>query len=457
MTSTLRLTDDAIRAALTPAAEIHAPASLAAGIRAGTESTPQRRRAIVAWASSRRTGLVLRLVVVGLLLLGAVGAFLLAGSHRTTQQAAPTTTYHGGPARTGVMLGPGPAGTPRIEWDVSLNGPIGGTTPVVAGGVVFIGDQAGFVSALDEATGSPVWAAHDVGAPINGGMSIADGLLLFGDDNGVIHALDATTGAERWTYLTGGPVHSSAAVVDGVAYFGSLDGHLYALDVTTGLPRWRAAAATAGPISRSIALAGGLIYAASGGAAATDPGTLGAYDAATGTLRWSVPLEPGNGSTPTVADGRVFVTGGLDATTAGTHTLHAFDAATGQAAWAAPFGAPTGTIILIGAAADGLVFAEGIDGNLYVLDASTGALAWTAPIQAAQGPSAGVVGGTLYVTSRNIHAIDIATHSELWTIAVAGTPSSPAIVDGRIIVGTSLGRVVSIVGTSPPLGAGATP
>ncbi len=71
----------------------------------------------------------------------------------------------------------------------------------------------------------------------------------------------------------------------------------------------------------------------------------------------------------------------------------------------------------------------------------------------------GIVGGVFYAASddRKIHAIDIASHTETWSTAVKGAPSAPAIVDGRIIVGTSLGQVVSIVGTRQPSGASTTP
>jgi outer membrane protein assembly factor BamB len=460
MSTSMRLTDDAIRAALTPAAEVRAPAGLADGIRLAIDATPQRRRAIIRWTPSRETRLVLQLVAVGLLLLALLGAILLVGSRRSTPPGLPSvSTYHGGPERTGIMPGPGPAAPARLEWATSVKGPMGAWSPAVADGVVYVGDQSGFVSAIDEATGTLRWQ-KDVGAAINSGVSVADGLLIVGDDNGVIHALDTTAqGLERWTYQAGGPVHSSAAIIDGVANLGSLDGHLYALDVATGHLRWPAPVATAGPVSRAIAVADGLIFAGSGGAVATAAGTLAAYDAATGVLRWSAPLEPGNASTPTVADGRVFVAGGLDQSAAGAHDLYAFDAATGGPAWAAPFTAPTGKTVLIAAVADGQVFAGGTDGTLYVLDAATGMLAWTLPIQATQSPNGGFVDGVLYITSddRKVHAIDVANHAESWAFAVTGTPGSPAIVDGRILVGTSLGKVVSVAGSSPPPGAGTSP
>jgi hypothetical protein len=61
------------------------------------------------------------------------------------------------------------------------------------------------------------------------------------------------------------------------------------------------------------------------------------------------------------------------------------------------------------------------------------------------------VGGILYITSDDskIHAIDRSSHTDAWpAVAVQGVPSAPAIVDGRIIVGTSLGRVVSLVAST---------
>ncbi len=248
-------------------------------------------------------------------------------------------------------------------------------------------------------------------------------------------------------------------MLDGVAYVGSLDGNLYAIDMATGHLAWPAPVVTAGPVSRAIAASNGVIYAGSGGAAATDPGTIAAYDASSGELLWTDPLEPGNTATPMVADGSVFVAGGLDTDGSPTHELSAFDAANGATKWPSPFSVPTGAILLPGAVADGQVFAESTDGSMYVVDAATGALIWSIPIGATLSPSGGLVDGNFYATSDDqaIHVIDIAGRSETGAITVKGTPTAPAILDGRIIVGTSLGKVVSIVGASAASGPGATP
>jgi outer membrane protein assembly factor BamB len=54
----------------------------------------------------------------------------------------------------------------------------------------------------------------------------------------------------------------------------------------------------------------------------------------------------------------------------------------------------------------------------------------------------------LYAASdvRKVHTIDAATNTEIWSFGVTGVPGAPAIVGGRIIVGTSLGKLESIAG-----------
>ena len=58
----------------------------------------------------------------------------------------------------------------------------------------------------------------------------------------------------------------------------------------------------------------------------------------------------------------------------------------------------------------------------------------------------------LYVPSadRLVYALDTATGAELWRIAVDGEPTIPVVIDGRVVVGTSLGMVTAIVGSEEP-------
>ena len=451
MSGTMRLTDDVIRAALTPAADVMAPAGLADSIRDTVELTPQRRAGVLGWAPSPRTRLALQLAAVGLLLLGLLLGALLVGSRPTRPMSV--LTYHGGPERTGIMPGPGPKDAPSATWSQQANGPFGAWSPAVVGGTVYDADESGSVSALDETSGMQAWQ-WNANAPINSGVTLADGQLIVGDDVGILHVIDAATGKPAWQFQATGPIHGPAAVVDGVAYFGTTDGHLYALDLGARRLRWPAVT-TPGSISRAIAVGNAIVYASSGGPTPADGGTLSAYDATNGRPLWSQSLDPGNTSTPTVADGRVFVASGLDEAT-GDRRVFAFDARTGAPAWPAPFKAPSDGTLLLGAVAGGRVYATGTDGTLYILDASTGERLGEAPIGSRLSPNAGIVGHTLYVTSddRQVYAFDVTGPGpgELWRVPVTGTPSAPTIVDGAIFLGTSSGIVVRLSdadGTTP--------
>ena len=88
------------------------------------------------------------------------------------------------------------------------------TAPVVAGGVVFIGDRAGLVQAID-----------------------ADG-------------------QQKWKAYTGGAVYFPPAAARGRVYAGSADGWVYAFEAATGRRLWRF---RIGPANRRIPVYGKLI------------------------------------------------------------------------------------------------------------------------------------------------------------------------------------------------------
>lgn len=452
MSGPMRLTDDLIRAALTPADDVRVPLDLATGIRSTIDATPQRRAPLLAVSASPRQRLLLQLAVLALLAL-AVGAIAIVGSqHRELPAPLGVTTYHGDLERNGVMPGPGPVGRPVREWSTAVGGPIGAGSPVVVGGTVFVGDENGVVTALAETTGDIEWR-HSVGAPINDGLSVGGGLVLVDDDAGIVHALEiAADGRQRWQVPIGGKVQSAPVISDGTVYAGSTSGLLIALDLATGERRWPAVQ-TPGPISRSIAFANGVIYVGSGGPSEAQPGTLVAYAARDGTELWHRPLTRGDTSTVSLSGGRVFVTAGLDGGGPADHRLYGFDAATGAPVWKQPFPAPTRTTLLICAVAGGFAFACGDDGQLYALDPATGTVAWSLPIHSTQSPNGGYVAGVLYITSddRNVHVIDVAARREIWPIPATGLPSAPTIIDGRIIVGTNLGQVESFAAPASSL------
>ena len=176
-------------------------------------------------------------------------------------------------------------------------------------------------------------------------------------------------------------------------------------------------------------------------------GTFVAIDAATRVPRWSRVLGPGETGTPSVADGTVYVPRGLEAES-GPHDALALDIRDGATRWS--FASPTDSQVYVGAVADGLVFAVSKDGFVYGLDAATRAVRWRRDTGEGIGALAGVVDGVLYVTNDGqvVWALNSATGDVRWTVPVTGIPSMAAVIDGRVIVATTLGKVIALA--DPP-------
>jgi outer membrane protein assembly factor BamB len=78
----------------------------------------------------------------------------------------------------------------------------------------------GALEALNLSTGELAWA-RVLDASYGAAPVVANGVLYVGDDRGGLNALNATTGATLWTFKLGTyPMISSACVVDA-------DGHVY--------------------------------------------------------------------------------------------------------------------------------------------------------------------------------------------------------------------------------------
>jgi len=215
-------------------------------------------------------------------------------------------------AHTGVnpaetVLGTGNVSRLRRAWERD-DLYVGGGSPVVAGGLVYLGVQGGngngWVYALDAATGTTRWKA-DTGTPSPPKhLALAGGRLIVptvGDGNGLLLALDPATGRRLWaTNLTPGSRSDwwhPPTVAGGRIYLGGTTTKIYSVDAASGRVVWRSTAGTFGP----PAVVGNRVYAAD------DGGALYAKDVTNGVNRWI-----GNGraggrtSPPSVGGGRVF-------------------------------------------------------------------------------------------------------------------------------------------------------
>lgn len=429
--------DSLLRLAIAPPVDAAAPADLGDAIYGEILATPQRRGIVrlgrVGWVPSPSR----LLLALGLLTLLAFGLVIVALSSRATPGLS---TYHGGPDRTGVMPGPGPVGDVVALWDVGRPGPIAFTSmPLPVGDRVLVSDAGGTLAALAVSTGATLWE-RDVEGAVYGAPAIVDDLVVVGTEIGEVVALDIASGQVAWRRpLDAGAVLASLLVADKVIYAGTEGGRLVALAPVDGRVLWRVDAG--GPVARGASAGAGAIVVG------TATGRLSAIDARSGSIRWG-PVELGNGGigTPTVADGRIYVGRGLEG--GGAHDLVAIDATDGAIIWT--FASPGGEQVHMGALAHGRVYGTSEDGVLYALDPASGALLWKAEIGGRLATLATVAGSELFVssTSKSVHALDSGSGQGLWSVSVVGDPTMGAVVDGRVFVGTSLGRVVAIGGTS---------
>ncbi|MHC4352473.1 MAG: outer membrane protein assembly factor BamB family protein [Planctomycetota bacterium] len=141
-------------------------------------------------------------------------------------------------------------------WNANLGGNL--TSPVVAGGKVFVASK----------------------------------------DTHTVHALDARSGEVLWSYTAGARVDSPPTIFHGTVLFGSADGYVYSLRTTNGALIWRFRAApmdqramwfeqleSVWPVHGSVLVQNGVIYCVAGRSAFLDDGMrLIRLDPATGRL-----------------------------------------------------------------------------------------------------------------------------------------------------------------------------
>jgi len=440
--------DALIKLAISAPRTVEAPADLGDAIYRQLRVTKQERSVV----RLGRLGWVPRLTpaFVAAVLLVLAALVVIAIGSRLPQREHLLSEFHGGPDRTGIMVGPGPRGVPVVAWDVTRPGPLSFTTmPVVQDGRVYVADGSGTVAALDAATGRTLWE-HPTGSPARGAPALLGDLLILGTDAGEVIALWTADGTPAWDQAVGSaPIMASILEADGRIYVGNEDGTFVALDGRTGARLWTVD--VGGSVTRGAALADGVVYVGATG------GRFSALDAASGKDRWHVELGPGEVGTPVIGPGAVFVSRGLLAPD-GPHDVLALDRADGAIRWTFP--APSGRQMFPGALANGFLYGVSDDGSIYALDPTSGALRWTVAAAAAQlGTLGSIVGNVLYITTsdRNVQAFDATTGAHLWTVDVVGVPTQAAVVDGSLFLGTSLGHVYAL--RDPALGAtpGATP
>ncbi len=253
------------------------------------------------------------------------------------------------------------AATGRMDWSFA-SGRCGWASPALAGHLVyetFIGNREcgsrfddGEVAAFDERSGQVRWLRR-IG-PTESSPLVSGGVVYVGDWSGKVWALDAVTGRVRWVTALHGAIKGSVARGGESLYIGTYGGDVVALAARSGRVLWTSGGH--GRIYSSPAVAYGRVYIGS-----LDGGVY-AFGAATGDLLWAHPTGGYVYASPAVWRGRILV-GSYD------HGFYAFDAGTGAALWRFDAGGPiSGSATVI----DGLVYFSTFRRRTFALDASHG-------------------------------------------------------------------------------------
>jgi outer membrane protein assembly factor BamB len=188
-----------------------------------------------------------------------------------------------------------------------------------------------------------------------------------------------------------------------------------------------------------------------------DDGVLLSLDKGTGRELWSRRLGVVSASTPAVANNTVFATVMQRRTGLNAGRIVALNATTGAIRWSRDLPSPSESSPLV----DGhRVFFGSTDGTVYALSTDNGSVQWTYRAAGAVKASPTLAYGNLYFGdySGHLQAVSERTGARVWVSGSGGKLfgsgqfySTAAVVDGRVFLGNTDGRIYAYDASSGSL------
>lgn len=195
-------------------------------------------------------------------------------------------------------------------------------------------------------------------------------------------------------------------------------------------------------IEGAAAIANGLAYVADA------KGVLHAIDLATGQRRWNYQAAvDGFATTPLIHENTILI-GDLSG------TFHAVGVDGGKKLWTLDTGAPIHASANAADVAANRIVVSTDAGKVYCLNPVDGTVLWTVQAEDRINSAAAIAGDTAYIAGcdAKLRALNLADGTERFAADIgAVSGGSPAVVDGRIVVGTDGGRVVCLSSDGAPL------
>lgn len=330
--------------------------------------------------------------------------------------------FRGNPEHTGVYAGLAVSQTPKIKWQFHTGAQVL-SSPVVAGGALYVGSSDHYFYALDAATGTLKWKFKTAGR-LTSSPAVSGGVVFFGSYDSNFYAVDAATGQLKWKFKTGGERRFAAT-------------HLHG-----GEP---AAETMPDPFDfflSSPVFSQGAVYFGSGDT------NIYALDAASGTLKWKFKTGDVVHASPAISDGVLYV-GSWDS------YFYALDASTGNVKWRFKTGEDPEIHNQVGiqssaAVSGGMIYFGCRDSKFYALDAASGKLAWSFPNKGSWViASPAVLDGKVYFATSDsalLHALDAKSGAAIFSLDNKQWPmfSSPALAGGYLYIGSHEGKLLAV-------------
>ena len=361
-----------------------------------------------------------------------------------------------------TAIGAGNVGTLQLAW--SAPNFVAGSAPVVAGGLVIGPCYQPAICAVDATTGQQRWVQPVGHVDIPSDVAVSGSVVYAGGASpATMYALNAQTGAVLWTwpspppgYDPYAPRHEFAAptVYNGNVYAESDDGNLYAFDANTGSLRWTRAVATGGA---TPAVSNGVLYL-EGDPQGPMQGELQAVSAQTGQVLWRSQSQWGDGFASPSLNGALVYSGSRNTPASGHPNFWAYrSGGCGTPSCPPVWSAAGGSYARSSpAVANGVVYEGFGDGKLYAFDASNGHLRWrgltldsqsTNPIGMWSSPAVAngvvfVAGGDGIFYAFNAAGCGQAACQPLWRSTTGHQyqfGSSPAVANGTVYVTGAVG------------------
>ncbi len=401
----------------------------------------------------------------------AVGAAaVLAGPAFATAGSTPVndvTEFRLNAANNAVV-----AGDVRANWTFETGGPIS-ASPTVVGGVLYLGNNAGRLVALDVRTGKLLWSQqakndlmseplvfgnHLIVGEGNEETDVRSGVVHVGTGENAILSFDRTTGKPLWSVPLTGTAMPTPALVGGLLVDHNGSGDVVGIDPATGTVKYDRFTGTipsmAGlmPVGRFAVIGGGQTKT-----------TLVALNVKDGSTIWQreFPKASGLGDCPPAGDGQLVFCDYValippeDYVQAGKmNTLHAYalDAMTGLPVWDTTLEAgilPKRNQSAIPLYDNGAVFlGSAFAPYMHALDAQTGKLLWRTKVRGPvkNGPVAvqgvvyfGDLGGNLWaLDEKSGKVIGVKHYKTKFNVG------SAIVVGKTLIIGSQTGRIVAV-------------